>query len=114
MKLVKILSDKVQIRSDYKEFDDVRINDLIAVSDGEVELVTMVNTLTDIDTENEEEIGENDYILEHSSTKMLECTTVFHRTGTMKLSIQTKKEHCFSKIINLIQLLMVFRWMILK
>lgn len=23
MKLVKILSDKVQIRSDYKEFDDV-------------------------------------------------------------------------------------------
>ena len=74
MKLVKILSDKVQIRSDYKEFDDVRINDLIAVSDGEVELVTMVNTLTDIDTENEEEIGENDYILEHSSTKMLECS----------------------------------------
>ena len=45
MKLVKILSDKVQIRSDYKEFDDARINDLIAVSDGEVELVTMVNTL---------------------------------------------------------------------
>ena len=35
MKLVKILSDKVQIRSDYKEFDDARINDLIAVSDGE-------------------------------------------------------------------------------
>ena len=34
MKLVKILSDKVQIRSDHKEFDDVRINDLIAVSDG--------------------------------------------------------------------------------
>lgn len=53
MKLVKILSDKVQIRSDYKEFDDVRINDLIAVSDGDVELVTMVNTLTDIDTEDE-------------------------------------------------------------
>ena len=48
MKLVKILSDKVQIRSDYKEFDDVRINDLIAVSDGDVEPVTMVNTLTDI------------------------------------------------------------------
>ena len=42
MKLVKILSDKVQIRSDYKEFDDVRINDLIAVSDVDVELVTMV------------------------------------------------------------------------
>ena len=80
MKLVKILSDKVQIRSDYKEFDDVRINDLIAVSDGDVELVTMVNTLTDIDTEDEGEIGENDYILEHSSTKMMECSII----GTVK------------------------------
>lgn len=84
MKLVKILSDKVQIRSDYKEFDDVRINDLIAVSDGEVELVTMVNTLTDIDTENEEEIGENDYILEHSSTQSLDggMTESYLETGT--------------------------------
>ena len=26
-------------KEDYKEFDDVRINDLIAVSDGEVELL---------------------------------------------------------------------------
>lgn len=41
MKLVKILSDKVQIRSDYKEFDDVRINDLIAVSDGETLMLTI-------------------------------------------------------------------------
>ena len=31
MKMIKILNDKVQIRSDYKEFDDVRINDLISV-----------------------------------------------------------------------------------
>ena len=46
MKMIKILNDKVQIRSDYKEFDDVRINDLISVTDGEVELVTMVNALT--------------------------------------------------------------------
>ena len=30
MKLIRILSDRVQIRSDYKEFDDVRINDLIS------------------------------------------------------------------------------------
>ncbi len=87
MKLVKILSDKVQIRSDYKEFDDVRINDLIAVSDGDVELVTMVNTLTDIDTEDEEEIGENDYILEHSSTKMLECSII----GTVKMEHSRKQ-----------------------
>lgn len=76
MKLIKILSDKVQIRSDYKEFDDVRINDLIAVSDGDVELVTVVNALTDIDTEDNEGIGENDYILEHSSMKVLECSII--------------------------------------
>ena len=80
MKLIKILSDMVQIRSDYKEFDDVRINDLISVSDGDVELVTMVNALTDTDTEENEDIGENDYILEHSSMKMLECSII----GTVK------------------------------
>ena len=105
MKLVKILSDKVQIRSDYKEYD-VRINDLIAVSDGDVELVTMVNTLTDIDTEDQEEIGENDYILEHSSTKMLECSIIgtvkdgafqkaIDRYPTMKVSAHFQRGICF-------------------
>lgn len=76
MKLIKILSDKVQIRSDYKEFDDVRINDLVSVSDGDVELVTMVNALTDTDVEDEEEIEEMDYITENSSVKMLECSII--------------------------------------
>lgn len=76
MKLIKILSDKVQIRSDYKEFDDVRINDLISVSDGDVELVTMVNALTDTDAEDEAEIEEMDYITENSSVKMLECSII--------------------------------------
>jgi len=76
MKLIKILSDKVQIRSDYKEFDDVRINDLILVSDGDVELVTIVNALTDMDTEEDKDIEENDYILENSSMKVLECSII--------------------------------------
>ncbi len=80
MKLIKIMSDKVQIRSDYKEFDDIRINDLVSVSDGDVELVTMVNALTDTDTEDDTDIGENDYILEKSSMKMLECSIL----GTVK------------------------------
>lgn len=62
MKLVKILNDKVQIRSDYKEFEDVRINDLILVFDEDVKLVTMVTALKDTDMENKEEIEENDYI----------------------------------------------------
>lgn len=76
MKLIKILNDKVQIRSDYKEFEDVRINDLISVSDGDVELITMVNVLTDTDVEETEEIEDTDYILEHSSVKMLECAII--------------------------------------
>lgn len=80
MKLIKILSDRVQIRSDYKEFDDVRLNDLISVSDGDVELVTMVNALTDTDAEDEPDFDENDYITEHNSVKMLDCSII----GTVK------------------------------
>lgn len=49
MKLVKILSDSVQIRTNLSEFRDIRINDLLSVSDGEVDLVTMVTGLTDTD-----------------------------------------------------------------
>lgn len=74
MKLIRIMSDKVQIRSDYKEFDDIRINDLVSVSDGDVELITMVKSLTDTDSEDDGFIGENDYITDRSSVKMLECS----------------------------------------
>jgi hypothetical protein len=85
MKLVKILSDKVQIRSNYKEFDDIRINDLISVSDDDVELVTMVSSLTDTDADEGGEIEENDYILEHSSVKKLECLIIgMVKNGTFK------------------------------
>lgn len=89
MKLVKILNDKVQIRSDYKEFEDVRINDLILVFDEDVKLVTMVTALKDTDMENKEEIEENDYILERSSTKMVECSII----GTVKDGV-------FKKVID--------------
>ena len=40
MKLVKILSDSVQIRTNLSEFKHIRINDLLEVSDGWVKLVT--------------------------------------------------------------------------
>ena len=33
MKLIKILSDRIQIRTTQKEFEDVRINDLVSISD---------------------------------------------------------------------------------
>ena len=51
MKLIKILSDKVQIRTDQQEFSNVRINDLISITDGTAELVTMVTAVTDNDAE---------------------------------------------------------------
>ena len=51
MKLVKILTDRVQIRTNLAEFKDIRINDLMKVSDGRVSLVTMVTGLTDTDGE---------------------------------------------------------------
>lgn len=51
MKLVKILPGKIQIRTDDAEFTNVRLNDLISVSDGEVELVTMITAITDNDVE---------------------------------------------------------------
>lgn len=41
MKLVKISSDSVQIRTNLSEFKNIRINDLLSVSDGWVELVTI-------------------------------------------------------------------------
>ena len=47
MKLIKILDDKVQIKTDHMEFEDVRINDLISVSDGTAELITTVTSITD-------------------------------------------------------------------
>ena len=34
MKLIKIVSDRIQIKTDEFEFSDARINDLISVSDG--------------------------------------------------------------------------------
>ncbi|MCI9081463.1 MAG: ATP-binding protein [Lachnospiraceae bacterium] len=74
MKLVKILSSKIQIKTDDAEFKNARLNDLISVSDGEVELVTMITAITDTDTESQ--MDENAVLaeLEESSLKMIECS----------------------------------------
>lgn len=74
MKLIKILSDKIQIKSDRFEFRDIRINSLIAVSDGEVELVTMVTSLMETDTG--DSIGEEDFIFENDGIKVIECSII--------------------------------------
>lgn len=74
MKLVKILPDKVQIRTDDVEFKNARLNDLISISDKEVELVAMISAITDTDTD---ELIEDDTFLadlEQPSLKMIECS----------------------------------------
>lgn len=74
MKLVKILPDKIQIRTDDLEFANARLNDLISVSDGEVELVTTITAITDNDVETQ--MDENAIMeeLHQPSLKMIECS----------------------------------------
>lgn len=74
MKLVKILPDKIQIRTDDAEFKNARLNDLISVSDGEVELVTMITSITDNDVETQ--MDENAIMeeLKQPSLKVIECS----------------------------------------
>lgn len=73
MKLVKILPDKIQIRTDDVEFKNARLNDLISVSDSEVGLVTMITAITDNDVETQ--MDENAIMeeLQQPSLKVIEC-----------------------------------------
>ena len=72
VKLIKILDDKVQIKTDHMEFEDVRINDLISVSDGTAELITIVVSITDTDVS--ESIQDEDFLTESLSMKVIECS----------------------------------------
>ncbi len=74
MKLVKILPDKIQIRTDDAEFKTARLNDLISVSDGEVELVTMITAITDNDAETQMDDNAVLAELEEISLKVIECS----------------------------------------
>lgn len=74
MKLVKILPDKIQIRTDDAEFANTRLNDLISVSDGEVELVTTITAITDNDVEAQMDDNAIMEELEQPSLKAIECS----------------------------------------
>lgn len=74
MKLVKILPDKIQIRTDDAEFRNVRLNDLISASDGEVELVTMITAITDNDVETQMDDNALLEELKQPSLKVIECS----------------------------------------
>ena len=74
MKLVKILPNKIQIRTDDTEFKNARLNDLISVSDGEVELVTMIIAITDNDVETQMDDNAIMEELKQPSLKVIECS----------------------------------------
>lgn len=74
MKLVKILPEKIQIRTDDAEFANARLNDLISVSDGEVELVTMITAITDNDVETQMDDNAIMEELQQPSLKVIECS----------------------------------------
>lgn len=74
MKLIKIYTGHVQLRTDEEEFRDIRINDLLSVSDGDVELVASVDCLTNTDAE--DGIGEDGFIAGLSGMKTLECSII--------------------------------------
>lgn len=79
MKLVKILPDKIQIRTDDAEFANARLNDLISVSDGEVELVTMITSITDNDVETQMDDNAIMEELKQPSLKVIECSILGSR-----------------------------------
>ena len=76
MKLIKILQSAIQIKSDDEDFVNCHINDLIKISDGEVDLVTMILSLQC----REEEVPiEDDIALESYNipqTKTIECAII--------------------------------------
>ena len=64
----------MQIRTNQDELENVRINDLISISDADVNLVTMVTSVSDSDAG--EGLGEDDFILDRSSVKVIECSII--------------------------------------
>lgn len=81
MKLVKILPDKIQIRTDDAEFENSRLNDIISVSDVEVELWAMITAITDNDVETQ--MDENAIMeeLQQPSLKVIECSILGSVSG---------------------------------
>lgn len=74
MKLIKIFTDHIQLKTNDAEFNSIRINDLLSVSDGDVELVASVDSLTDKGVESG--IDEDDFILDPVRMKVIECSII--------------------------------------
>jgi hypothetical protein len=76
MRLIKMLPDKVQIKSNDEDFVKCKINDLFRISDGHVELVIMVSGMTETDVQlpiDEEEFLSTVGI---KSVKTIDCSII--------------------------------------
>lgn len=73
MKLIKITTDKIQIKSNDEEFKKIKINDLLKVHDNKVVLVAMVMQLQDLDVTGDYQ--EDDYIIPES-VKTIDCSII--------------------------------------
>ena len=102
MKLVKMLPDRVQIKTDDAEFKNVRLNDLISVSYGDVKLVTIVTAITDSDAETQLDDSAILAEIEENSLKVIECS-ILGSVGKDKRFVQQIDNYvptsaCISKI----------------
>ena len=88
MKLIKILRDRVQIKTDQSEFENIRINDLLSISDGEVTLAAVVTSLSSTE-ETDSYIEEEDYIVPKLYAKTIEGSIIGEiRDGVFQKSVE--------------------------
>ena len=74
MKLVRISNDKIQIKSNDTEFQSVKINDILKVSDGIVDLIAIVEQLTDANANFS--VQEDDFIGDVAGLKSIDCAII--------------------------------------
>lgn len=74
MKLIKILPNKIQIKTDDFEFSDAKLNDLIKISDADTALITMIVSMTNSD--DFDPLGEDENIEIPQSVKVIECSII--------------------------------------
>ena len=79
MRLVKITSSNVQIRSNDRMFDDIRINDLLNISDGKIDFVLIVTDIKNTETESYQD-GELPFDMESfgdvMNLKEIDCSII--------------------------------------
>lgn len=74
MKLIKILRDRVQIRTDSIEFQDIHVNDLLSVGDGETYLACIVTAISSADKG--DPLGEDAFIGLPVPEKVIDCSII--------------------------------------